>query len=69
LQSITSAPFATLVEAGSGLNVELPFTINGTRNVTQGPVPEPASWLMMLAGFGLVGAGMRRRQTGALRLV
>lgn len=24
-------------------------------------VPEPASWAMMLAGFGLVGGGMRRR--------
>lgn len=24
-------------------------------------VPEPASWLMLVAGFGLVGAGMRRR--------
>jgi hypothetical protein len=27
-----------------------------------GPVPEPASWAMMLAGFGLVGATMRRRK-------
>lgn len=26
-----------------------------------GAVPEPASWLMMILGFGLVGAGMRRR--------
>jgi choice-of-anchor A domain-containing protein len=25
------------------------------------PIPEPASWAMMIAGFGLVGAGMRRR--------
>jgi PEP-CTERM motif len=24
-------------------------------------VPEPATWAMMIAGFGLVGAGMRRR--------
>lgn len=28
-----------------------------------GGVPEPAAWAMMLAGFGLVGAAMRRRQT------
>jgi PEP-CTERM motif len=29
----------------------------------QGPggVPEPASWALMIAGFGLVGAAMRRR--------
>ena len=25
-------------------------------------VPEPASWAMMIAGFGLVGAAMRRRE-------
>lgn len=28
---------------------------------TKGGVPEPAAWAMMLAGFGLVGASMRRR--------
>ncbi len=28
-----------------------------------GAVPEPASWTMMLAGFGLVGGMMRRRVT------
>lgn len=27
------------------------------------PVPEPATWAMMVGGFGLVGAAMRRRQT------
>lgn len=26
-------------------------------------VPEPQSWALMIAGFGLVGAAMRRRQT------
>jgi hypothetical protein len=31
------------------------FAYNG------GVVPEPASWAMMIAGFGLVGAAMRRR--------
>jgi hypothetical protein len=27
------------------------------------PVPEPASWAMMIAGFGLAGAALRRRRT------
>jgi hypothetical protein len=27
-----------------------------------GTVPEPASWAMMVAGFGLIGAGLRGRQ-------
>ncbi len=26
-------------------------------------VPEPATWLMMIAGFGLIGAGMRRKRS------
>jgi hypothetical protein len=30
-------------------------------SVTPGNVPEPASWAMMVGGFGLVGAGMRAR--------
>ncbi|QMW24536.1 PEP-CTERM sorting domain-containing protein [Sandaracinobacteroides saxicola] len=28
-----------------------------------GAVPEPATWAMMIAGFGLVGAATRRRRT------
>jgi phospholipase/lecithinase/hemolysin len=31
-------------------------------------VPEPQSWAMMIAGFGLVGAAMRRRERAANRL-
>jgi hypothetical protein len=41
----------------SGLRVEfLSSDVTAT-----GTVPEPASWAMMIAGFGLVGAAMRRR--------
>ncbi|MBB6226446.1 hypothetical protein FHS79_000600 [Polymorphobacter multimanifer] len=35
--------------------------------IAAGAVPEPASWAMLIAGFGLVGASMRRRNS--LRLV
>jgi len=30
--------------------------------VAAGAVPEPAAWAMMIAGFGLVGASLRRRK-------
>ena len=26
-------------------------------------VPEPTTWALMIAGFGLAGAGLRRRRT------
>ena len=32
-------------------------------NTGGGAVPEPATWAMMIAGFGLVGGAMRRRST------
>jgi hypothetical protein len=32
-----------------------------------GAVPEPATWAMMLAGFGVVGGAMRRRQRVSVR--
>lgn len=37
--------------------VTIEFPIPGT-----GAVPEPSSWAMMIAGFGLTGAAMRRRK-------
>lgn len=36
------------------------LTYDYTPNIL--PVPEPASWAMMIAGFGLTGAAMRRRR-------
>ena len=35
--------------------------INFTSPEVSGPVPEPASWAMMIGGLGIVGAAMRRR--------
>ena len=40
-------------------------------NAVNGAVPEPATWAMMLFGFGAVGFGMRRRRSqkqGKLRV-
>ena len=33
-----------------------------------GPVPEPATWAMMLMGFGLVGFGLRNRRKQSVRV-
>lgn len=43
-----------------------PITANAgyqTDNHTFGAVPEPATWLMLIAGFGMVGVKARRRNT------
>ncbi len=45
---------------------DLSFSFLNTRAV-QGGVPEPATWAMLLVGFGFVGAAMRRRQRLTIR--
>jgi hypothetical protein len=47
-------------------DARLSFKLTGF--ATPGAVPEPASWAMLIAGFGLTGAAMRRsgRQTRAV---
>lgn len=37
----------------------------GIDDISLNAVPEPATWAMMLAGFGLVGLGLRRRTLAA----
>jgi hypothetical protein len=38
------------------------FGFGGSINAAPGAVPESATWMMMIAGFGIVGGAMRRRQ-------
>jgi hypothetical protein len=48
--------------------VSLPITFSGEERTyeilsqSSGAVPEPATWAMMIAGFGLAGAALRRRR-------
>jgi hypothetical protein len=42
----------------SELTSDMAFTLSGNAAV----VPEPATWAMMLGGFGMAGAAVRRRQ-------
>lgn len=46
--------------SGGGFN-----WIFGIGELSFNPVPEPATWAMLIAGFGLVGATMRRRRSAA----
>jgi len=39
-----------------------PQDIQPFRSIASAPVPEPATWISMLLGFGLLGAALRRRQ-------
>ncbi|PZU50012.1 MAG: hypothetical protein DI568_04320 [Sphingomonas sp.] len=43
-------------------NGTLTFTYTPGTPTGGGVVPEPAAWAMMIAGFGLVGASLRRRR-------
>ena len=55
---------ATYMIAGQGVeNGSRPGLGANSAFIAVGQVPEPASWAMMVAGFGLAGAAMRRRRT------
>lgn len=42
------------------------FAADSTGTFTAGAIPEPASWAMMIAGFGLVGLSRRRSRVTAV---
>lgn len=39
------------------------FKLNYLNYTTKMPVPEPATWMMMISGFGMIGSTMRRRKS------
>lgn len=63
---VVQLPIGGACPTGTGL---LPTRIYAFRvtadEITAPVVPEPASWAMMIAGFGLIGAALRRRTTVA----
>lgn len=60
---ITNVP----VDFGVLNTIEIKYTSFGDGsyggNASFNPIPEPATWAMMIAGFGLIGVAMRKRQT------
>lgn len=62
--SLVNGQSYTLRFAGLATSDSTAFIDNVSLNVTpSAAVPEPASWAMLIGGFGLVGAAARRRQT------
>jgi hypothetical protein len=41
--------------------------LTGLPQTVDGAVPEPASWALMLGGFGLIGSAMRANRRTAIR--
>lgn len=64
-------PLASVADQYNALNNGAPYAGYPTAGywtatfpvVTSPGVPEPASWAMMIGGFGLIGVAMRRRKT------
>ena len=50
-----------LITAGSNAGSAETYTLDNLQ--FGGAVPEPGTWMLMVVGFGLVGAGMRKRST------
>jgi hypothetical protein len=67
--NVDCAAFFTLYGAGFYIAAEGPGDITLTISDTRipGAIPEPASWAMLIAGFGLTGAALRRRRYAASR--
>lgn len=59
--------FEDLAFPGSDFNYDDESFVFGNTTRTPGGVPEPATWTMMLMGFGLVGASLRARRSGTAR--
>lgn len=62
-----SANFQVLADPGLYENAYVGPSFGGVWNFAQSEVgiPEPATWALMIAGFGLVGGAMRRRENHA----
>lgn len=56
--------YGTAADGGSGFSGTI-FRITDAGFIVGGAMPEPASWALLVAGFGLTGAVARRRRRGA----
>ncbi len=63
--SATTVSNATSFTYGDGTPIGIAAGSGGTINISAA-VPEPATWAMMLIGFGAIGHSMRRRKQAAV---
>lgn len=61
------SPFDSAFGFPSDTNNHVGAWLGGNFNLVEAAVPEPATWAIMVLGFGLLGATMRRR-AGAVRV-
>jgi hypothetical protein len=61
----TYVGFEDLLGGGDKDYDDLQFVFTNVAAVATGTVPEPQTWVMMLAGFGLIGIARRRQKTAA----
>jgi hypothetical protein len=65
--NLTGAPNPIITGVKIEFGTQPESIINAVCTAGCGAVPEPATWSMLIVGFGLIGAGMRRRRSlGAL---
>lgn len=57
--------YTSLTSIPQSFRMFIPATFSGL-DAAPGAVPEPQSWAMFIAGFMIVGAGMRQRKRGKL---
>jgi hypothetical protein len=69
LAAVLSGPLGNINDLGALVafdNQSQVFLLGGGAG---GGVPEPATWAMMITGFAMIGAALRRRRTGKAALV
>lgn len=65
VQGVSPPNYGTV---GSGVIGSGTVKLTYTYTQVAAAIPEPASWVMMIAGFGIVGATMRRRRPVSVRI-
>ncbi|MEO0872051.1 MAG: PEPxxWA-CTERM sorting domain-containing protein, partial [Pseudomonadota bacterium] len=69
-ESTTFSGFAgqNLIIKAAGFSNSFGGYVDNTVLNKIGPVPEPATWLLMILGLGAVGGAMRQRQKATARI-